>query len=196
VFKKPHSKTPPNLPNFKVGYARVSTDEQCLDLQLDALKAAGCHQIYQEKASGKNTDRPELSNCLKALRPGDTLVVWKLDRLGRSLIDLVNIINILPERGVNFESLTEKLDTSSSTGQLIFHVFAAMADFERSVIKERTIAGLAAAKKKGRIGGRPRKLSPEKLNDARKMIESGMTFKTVAELFEVSKTTLWSRLRG
>jgi DNA invertase Pin-like site-specific DNA recombinase len=148
---------------LKIGYARCSTEDQNLTLQLDALKAAGCKKIYNEKVGGKEMERLELTNCLKALRPGDTLVVWKLDRLGRSLIDLVSIVNNLPKLEVAFESLTEKIDTSTTTGQLIFHIFAALADYERTLIRERTMAGLAAARKRGNIGGRPPILTIKKI---------------------------------
>jgi DNA invertase Pin-like site-specific DNA recombinase len=181
--------------SWKIGYARVSTLDQNLDLQLEDLKLAGCERIYQEKASGKTTDRPQLDNCLKALRPGDKLVVWKLDRLGRSLPDLVKIVSGLAENGVFFESLTEKLDTGSVTGTLIFHIFAALADFERGLIQERTIAGLEAARKRGRIGGRPKKLTDKKLADARQMVEGGMTMQRAADLLGVSKSTISLRLK-
>lgn len=194
LSKKPDSKT--KFSGWKIGYARVSTQDQNLDLQLNELKQVGCERIYQEKASGKSADRPELESCLKALRPGDKLVVWKLDRLGRSLPDLVKIVTGLAENGVLFESLTEKLDTGSATGTLIFHIFAALADFERGLIRERTIAGLEAARKKGHIGGRPRKLTPKKLADAKKMVEAGMTMQRVAELLGVSKSTISLRLKG
>jgi DNA invertase Pin-like site-specific DNA recombinase len=143
---------------MRIGYARVSTDDQTLDLQRDALKRAKCRQIYEEHASGKTALRPELEACLKSLRKGDILVVWRLDRLGRSLGDLIQLTTELRSRGVNFESLTEKIETGSSTGKLIFHVFASLAEFERNLIRERTLAGLRAARARGRNGGRPRKL--------------------------------------
>ncbi len=142
-----------------IGYARVSTHEQNLDLQLDALKQAGAEQIYTEQASGKSStksDRPELDHCLRALRAGDTLIVWRLDRLGRNLHDLVGIINALEARGVGFRSLAEAIDATGPAGRLILHVFAAMAEFERGLIHERTMAGLKAARSRGRVGGRPR----------------------------------------
>jgi hypothetical protein len=128
--------------NQRIGYARVSTDDQNLDLQRDALQQAGCSTIYEEAASGKSTARPELEQCRKALRAGDTLVVWRLDRLGRSLPDLVQIVADLEQRGVHFESLTEKIETGNAAGKLQFHVFAALAEFERGLIRERTRAGL------------------------------------------------------
>src|ERR1035437_11090455 len=142
-----------------VGYARVSTAEQNLDSQLDALKRAQCKRIYEEHASGRNSERTELVNCLKALRAGGVLVVWRLDRLGRNLPDLVRIAGELEHRKVGLESITEKIETVSSTGKLVFHVFAALAEFERNVIRGRTVAGLKAARARGRLGGRPEKLS-------------------------------------
>lgn len=140
---------------MKVGYARVSTQDQNLDLQVDALKAAGCEVIYQEKASGKNMDRPELKNLMAALQPGHSLVVWKLDRLGRSLKDLIDQVASLGKQQVAFISLKENIDTSTATGELIFHVFGALAQFERALTIERTQAGLKAARLRGKKGGRP-----------------------------------------
>ncbi|EIS1986554.1 recombinase family protein, partial [Salmonella enterica] len=152
--------------NQRIGYARVSTDDQNLHLQRDALVAAGCEIIYEDKASGKSTARPELDNCLKALRPGDTLVVWRLDRLGRSLGDLVKVVtNLIDERGVGFLSLQEQIETNSASGKLIFHVFAALAEFERNLISERTRAGLDAARARGRKGGRKPKLAPKDIRE-------------------------------
>jgi DNA invertase Pin-like site-specific DNA recombinase len=145
----------------RIGYARVSTDDQHLDLQRDALTKAGCGVVYEEKASGKSADRPELAQALKALRAGDTLTVWRLDRLGRSLPDLVCIVFGLEQRGIGFESLTERIDTTSATGRLTFHLFAALAEFERNLIRERTQAGLAAARARGRKGGRRPKLDAQ-----------------------------------
>lgn len=147
---------------MRIGYGRVSTDDQHLDLQRDALRAAGCEAIYEEAASGKTATRPELEQCLKALRTGDTLVVWRLDRLGRNLADLVRIVTELKERGVAFESLTERIETISAAGTLVFHVFGALAEFERALIRERTRAGLAAARARGRKGGR-KPVPPEKI---------------------------------
>ncbi len=138
-----------------IGYARVSTLEQNLDLQRDALAKAGCEQTFEDKESGAKTERPGLARALEALRPGDTLVVWKLDRLGRSLKHLVETVQNLNERGVGFKSLQENIDTTTSGGKLVFHVFAALAEFERGIIQERTQAGLAAARARGRHGGRP-----------------------------------------
>lgn len=139
-----------------IGYARVSTLEQNLDLQKDALQQAGCKQIFEDKISGVKIEREGLVKALAALREGDTLVVWKLDRLGRSLKHLVQTVHILQEAGIGFKSLQENLDTTSSGGKLIFHIFAALAEFERDIIRERTNAGLSAARARGRQGGRPK----------------------------------------
>ena len=141
---------------MKIGYARVSTSGQDTALQIDALKKASCDLIYEEKASGAKKDRVELEQCLKSLRSGDVLVVWKLDRLGRSLQHLLDVINNLDERSIGFRSLTESIDTTTTTGKLIFNIFGSLAEFERALIKDRVIAGLESARKKGRVGGRPR----------------------------------------
>src|SRR3954469_25971878 len=138
-----------------IGYARVSTGEQTLDLQLDALQKAGCGKVYRETASGAKAERPVLEEVLGYLRPGDTLVVWRLDRLGRSLKHLIEVVAGLAERGVGFKRLTEQIDTTPPGGKLIFHVFGALAEFERDLIRERTHAGLAAARARGKRGGRP-----------------------------------------
>ena len=174
-----------------VGYARVSTEEQDTRLQLDALTGAGCERIYQEAASGNNRERPELAKCLDALRSGDTLTVWRLDRLGRSLKDLVGMVSDLEARGVAFSSLNEAIDTGSAGGKLIFHVFAALAEFERSLIRERTRAGLAAARARGRKGGRPRKMSADQVRKAKAMLlDPYMTKGEVARHFKVTRMTL------
>jgi DNA invertase Pin-like site-specific DNA recombinase len=156
--------------NQRIGYARVSTDDQHLDLQRDALQQAGCSVIYEEAASGKSAARPELEQCRKALRAGDTLVVWRLDRLGRSLHDLVQRAAELEQRGVHFESLTEKIETGSASGKLQFHVFAALAEFERGLIRERTQAGLAAARARGRAGGRKPKLDDQQVREIKALL--------------------------
>ena len=140
---------------MKIGYARVSTEDQNLDMQIDAPKEAKCDHIYEEKMSGKINDRPALEKALNFMRKGDTLVVWKLDRLGRSLRHLIEVINNLMDGGMYFMSLQENIDTTSTSGKLIFHIFAALAEFEREIISERTKAGLKAAKSRGRYGGRP-----------------------------------------
>src|SRR3954462_5866786 len=149
-----------------VGYARVSTQDQTLALQQDALTTASCERIFSDTISGAKADRPGLEQALAYVRTGDTLVVWKLDRLGRSLPHLIATIAALQERGIGFRSLTEQIDTTTSGGKLIFHVFAALAEFERDIIRERTQAGLIAARARGRKGGRPRAAG---LNDPRKM---------------------------
>jgi DNA invertase Pin-like site-specific DNA recombinase len=150
-----------------IGYARISTLDQTLALQQDALNAAGCEQLYTDTASGARTDRPGLAQALSHLRSGDTLVVWRLDRLGRSLAHLIETIKELEGRGVHFRSLQEQLDTGTSGGKLVFHVFGALAEFERDLIRERTHAGLAAARARGRVGGRPRKLSAKQVEHLR-----------------------------
>lgn len=178
--------------NQKIGYARVSTDDQHIELQRDALFAAGCSTIYEDKASGKDTIRPELSNCLKALRPGDILVVWRLDRLGRSLGDLVNIVSSLEEQGVGFESLQEKIETTNASGKLVFHLFSALAEFERNLISERTKAGLSAARARGRKGGRKPKLSPSQIRNIRTLLKDPSTcVSEVAKEYGVSRTTIY-----
>ena len=153
-----------------IGYARVSTHDQNLDSQLDALQKADCEQIFQEKITGKTKDRPELISCLKALRKGDVLIVWKLDRLARSLKDLVEIITDLNQREIGFKSLTEAIDTTSATGRLVFHIFGALAEFEHSLIRERTIAGLDAARARGRKGGRKPSMSVKDIKKAQAML--------------------------
>ena len=146
-----------------VGYARVSTTEQVLDLQTDALLSAGCEKIFSDTISGVKTDRPGLSQALEFCREGDTFVVWKLDRLGRSLKHLIETVEDLKNRGIGFKSIQEAIDTSTPTGKLYFHVFCALAEFERDLIKERTLAGLEAARARGRKGGRRRVISESKI---------------------------------
>lgn len=146
-----------------VGYARISTTEQNLDLQIDALNKAGCEKIFTDTISGSKADRPGLNEALLYVRSGDVLVVWKLDRLGRSLKHLIDTVQALTAREIEFKSLQENLDTTSSTGKLLFHIFGSMAEFERDLIRERTLAGLAAARARGRLGGAPKKLSPGKI---------------------------------
>jgi DNA invertase Pin-like site-specific DNA recombinase len=156
-----------------LGYARVSTTDQHPQLQVDALQAAGCYRVFTETASGAHTDRPVLEQLLDQLRPGDTLVVWKLDRLGRSLRHLVDTVTGLADRGVGFRSLQEAIDTTTPGGKLVFHVFAALAEFERDLVRERTTAGLASARARGRRGGRPSVLTGHKLHVALEMYASG-----------------------
>jgi len=180
-----------------IGYARVSTGEQTLDLQLDALHAAGCGTVYEETASGAKADRPVLEDVFGYLRPGDTLVVWRLDRLGRSLKHLIEVVATLAERGVGFKSLTEQIDTTTPGGKLIFHVFGALAEFERDLIRERTQAGLAAARARGRLGGRPRKLADAKqLELARTLYAGGKTdIATICQTLGISRATLYRALK-
>ena len=178
----------------RIGYARVSTDDQNLDLQLDALHKAGIgdDRLYSDTASGRDAERKELAACLKALREGDTLVVWRLDRLGRSLPDLVRIVGELEQKGVSFESLTEKIETGSAAGKLVFHVFAALAEFERNLIRERTRAGLVAARARGRAGGRKPKLSAAQIKEINEMVGAQkLPIGRIAELYGVSRTTIY-----
>jgi DNA invertase Pin-like site-specific DNA recombinase len=168
------------------------TGGQTPDLQLDALKRAKCGKIYEERASGKNTIRPELDACLKSLRGDDTLVIWRLDRLGRSLGDLIELTNELQSRSIDLESLTEKLGTGSPTGKLVFHVFAALAEFERNLIRERTLAGLKAARARWRQGGRPRKLQPKEQKTIRALLKTTeVSVQEIATRFGVSRSTLY-----
>lgn len=178
--------------NHKIGYARVSSTDQNLDLQLDALNKSGCMQIYEEKASGKSVDRPELTNCLKALRKGDTLTVWRLDRLGRSLPDLVRIVTDLEQQGIGFESITEQIETRSAAGKLIFHIFASLADFERNLIRERTKAGLSAARARGRVGGRKPKLDEKQKSEIRTLMANpAIRIRDIAKRYGVCRSTLY-----
>lgn len=177
-----------------IGYARVSTADQCADLQLDALKAAGCERVFMEKASGASRDRAQLKAALRALKPGDSLVVWKLDRLARSIRQLIDTIERLEHRDIGFKSLTEAIDTTTSSGRLVFHIMAAMAEFERSIIRERTLAGLAAARERGRVGGRRRKLSDSDLIRARADRAAGVTVPDLACRYGVGVSTLYRQL--
>ncbi len=178
--------------NQRIGYARVSTDDQHLDLQRDALTRARCGTIYEEEKKKKNAARPELEQCRKALRAGDTLVVWRLDRLGRSLPDLVQIVADLERQGVGFESLTEKIETGSAAGKLVFHVFAALAEFERGLIRERTQAGLAAARARGRVGGRKPKLDDQQVREIKALLrDPDIQVADVARRYGVSRTTIY-----
>ncbi|MGI5510506.1 recombinase family protein [Streptomyces sp. CA-106131] len=179
------------------GYARVSTDDQEAQLQSDALKAAGCVRVWEDKASGKNTDRPQLAAMLDHLREGDTLCVWKLDRFARSLIDLVTMVDALRERRIGFKVLTGALaniDTSTPDGRLMLQVIGAMAEFERSLIKERTRAGLDAAKAQGRTGGRPSVVSEDVLAVARARKAKGESVSTIAKALGISRATLYRHL--
>jgi len=179
-----------------IGYARVSTTDQNADLQTDALERAGCKRIFTERLSGARADRPALREALATIRRGDTLVVWRLDRLARSVAHLIEIVQDLESGGAGFSSLTENIDTKSSGGKLVFHVFAALAEFERQLIRERTAAGLKAARDRGRVGGRPRVLTGEKLAAAKKLLKSGMSPRDVAAAVGVSPATLYRRVSG
>ena len=180
-----------------VGYARVSTHEQNPDLQLDALRAAGCEKVFIEKASGAQRDRPELKAALAYMRERDVLVVWKLDRLARSVKQLIETVENLDARGAGFRSLTEAIDTTTAGGRLVFHIFGALAEFERSIIRERTKAGLDAARARGRTGGRPPALIADDLNAARALLsDPNITVVEVANRLGVSPSTLYRHLPG
>ena len=175
-----------------IGYARVSTGEQNLDLQIDALQGAGCGKVFSDEASGVKAERPGLQGALDYLREGDTLVVWRLDRLGRSLKDLVQRVEDLHQRQVGFRSLQESIDTTSAGGKFQFHVFSALAEFERDLIRERTQAGLRAARARGRMGGRPKEMTPEKLEMAvRLMKDPEVPIGAICRTLGVSKSTLY-----
>jgi DNA invertase Pin-like site-specific DNA recombinase len=179
----------------RIGYARVSTDDQNLDLQRDALTKSGCEVIYDEKVSAKSKLRGELEHCRKALRKGDTLVVWRLDRLGRSLTDLVKTISELEANEITFESLTEQIDTGCASGKLQFHVFAALAEFERNLIRERTLAGLKSARARGRTGGRKPKLNEKQIREIRALLtDPSARVNDIALRYGVSRTTLYKHV--
>ena len=178
-----------------LGYARVSTSEQNASLQLDALRSAGCIKVFTDKASGSLDRRPQLDRLLDQLRPGDTIVVWRLDRLGRSLKHLIHVVEDLAEMKVGFRSLTEGMDTTTSGGKLVFSIFGALAEFERSLIRERTMAGLAAARSRGRVGGRPPVMTPEKIKVARDLYRArDLTVEEIANTIGVSRKTVYRHL--
>src|SRR5687768_14213779 len=180
---------------MKIGYARASTREQDLALQIDALTKEGCEKIFQEKAPGAQRDRPELKAALSYMREGDILVVWKLDRLARSMKQLIETVEDFERRGVGLKSLQDPIDTSSPSGKLVFHIFAALAEFERGVIWDRTHAGLKSARERGRIGGRPRLLSDRDLQDAKALLKDpAITVAEVAKRLGVSLSTLYNHL--
>lgn len=180
---------------MKIGYARVSTNDQNTNLQIDALQKTGCEKIFEEKASGAQRERPELKAALEFARKGDTIVVWKLDRLARSLKQLIETVEDLEKREIGFQSLTEAIDTSTSGGRLIFHIFASLAEFERNIIRERTKAGLVAAKARGKTGGRPPKLSDKEIEMAKTMLANPeITASEVAKKMGVSFATLYRYL--
>lgn len=181
---------------MRIGYARVSTLDQNPDLQEQKLREAGCERVVVERASGAKADRPELTRLLdEILRPGDTLVVWKLDRLARSLKHLIETAEMLKGRGIGFVSLTDAIDTASPGGMLVFHVLGAIAEFERALIRERTKAGLAEARRRGRKGGRPKGMTPKDVAAARAMLKvEDVTAAEVAKRFGVSRGTLYRHL--
>lgn len=181
------------MKNMQIGYVRVSTNDQNTDLQWQALERAGCEQIYEEKMSGTVANRPALKKLLKALNEGDTLVVWKLDRLGRSMRNLMLLVDELRQRGIHFKSLTDSIDTSSPMGRFIFHIMSALAEMERELIVERTRAGLAVAREKGRIGGRRPKLTAEQWAQAGRLISNGVERKQVAIIYDVAVCTLYKK---
>ena len=176
---------------MNIGYARVSTDEQNLDLQRDALKKADCTLIFEEQVSGTKDRRPELEQALSHLRVGDTLVVWRLDRLGRSLRHLIDTVNSLAERGVGFKSLSESIDTTTSGGKLVFHIFGALAEFEREIIRERTKAGLEAARARGRYGGLKHKLTPKQVEMVRQLWATNTPVKEICDTLGISRATFY-----
>ena len=174
-----------------IGYARVSTADQNLTLQLDALKKAGCEEVHQDEMSGTRVDRPGLKDALSHLREGDTLVVWKLDRLGRGVKGLVDLVTELEGRKIHFHSITDQINTSTAAGRFFFHVMASLAQMERELIIERTRAGLAAARRQGRVGGRKRQMTESKMDAARKLLVAGKPPKDVAKDLGVSVPTLY-----
>lgn len=185
---------------MKIGYARVSTQEQSLALQLDALQQAGCRKVYEEVISGARVERPVLQDMLTHLREGDVLMIWKLDRLGRSLRHLIEVVTDLAQRDIGFKSLQESLDTTTSSGKLVFHMFGALAAFERDLIRERTHAGLVAARARGRLGGRPRGLSTpaEATALAAETLyrEGQLSVRQIAAKLNIAKSTLYVYLRA
>ncbi len=180
---------------MKIGYARVSTVDQNLGLQLDALKQAGCEKVITDQMSGSVALRPGLTQVKELLREGDTLVIWRFDRLGRSLKDLIIWASRLEERGIGLVSLQEAIDTTTSTGKLVFHIFGALAEFERNLIRERTMAGLSAARARGRLGGRPKVLSAEQQHLLRRLYaDESYSITTICWMLNISKPTLYKYL--
>ncbi len=178
--------------NQTLGYARVSTADQNPDLQVDELTAAGCHRIFVDHASGAGAERPQLAQALDHLRSGATLAVWRLDRLARSLRDLIEVVTTLEQRGVGFRSLHERVDTTSPGGRLVFHLFGALAEFERDLIRERSLAGLAAARARGRNGGRPTVMTPVKIARARELYDQrDLTVMEIAKALGVSRASIY-----
>lgn len=180
-----------------IGYARVSTADQYLGMQEDALKSAGCEDIFKDIVSGAKTARPGLHSAISHLRKGDTLVVWRLDRLGRSLAHLIETVKELNDKGIGFKSLQENIDTTTSGGQLIFHIFGALAQFERELIRERTQAGLKAARVRGRMGGRPVQLNTQEIRKLKKHYDKGdLSVMEICKLFNITKPTLYRYLKN
>jgi len=174
-----------------IGYARISTQDQTLALQRDALEKAGCEKIFTDRVSGTKQERKGLTEALSHVREGDTLVVWRLDRLGRSLRHLIDTITDLGERGIGFRSLTENIDTTTSGGKLVFHIFGSMAEFEREIIRERTLAGLASARSRGRKGGRPKALTDKEIQQVRELYQSNaLPVEDICRRFNITRMTL------
>jgi DNA invertase Pin-like site-specific DNA recombinase len=178
-----------------IGYARVSTQEQTLNLQKDALQQSGCAKIFTDTASGAKAERRGLEEALNYVRKGDTLVVWRLDRLGRSLPHLITTMTDLEERGIGFKSLTENIDTTTSGGKLIFHIFGALAEFERNLIRERTQAGLTAARARGKKGGRPKAITVQKRSIAQELYDTGHPIMDICRTLKISRATLYRSIR-
>ena len=183
-----------DLVNERYGYARVSRTDQTLAGQTDALSAAGCTRIWTDTASGATTSRPQLDDLMSHLRQGDVLTVWRFDRIGRSLPHLLSVVDELQARGVEFVSLNEKIDTTTTSGKLVFTIFGAIAEFERNLIRERTQLGLAAAREQGRTGGRPPKMTPAKVRQAKRMRGDGVAMREIAEVLGVGRATLYRHI--
>ncbi|GKX53621.1 recombinase family protein [Budvicia aquatica] len=177
-----------------IGYVRVSTNDQQTDLQREALNRANCELIFEDKISGSKSERPGLKRLLKVAKEGDTVVVWKLDRLGRSVRHLITLVSDLKNRGIHFKSITDSIDTGSAAGRFFFHVMSALAEMERELIIERTLAGLAVARSQGRIGGRPRRLSEAQIEQSGRLLEKGHTRRELALIYDVSLATIYKYL--
>ena len=177
-----------------IGYTRISTDDQVTDLQEDALQEAGCERIFSDRISGASQDRPGLTDLLSYIRPGDTLVVWRLDRLGRSLSHLISLAQDLERRGAGLRSLNEAIDTTTPNGKLVFHLFSSLAQFEREIIRQRVAAGLEAAKRRGRVGGRPTVVTESKAQAISAMMKQGATAKEICLALSISKATLYRHM--
>lgn len=180
--------------NMMIGYARVSTVDQNLELQIQELEKTGCEKIYREHISGRKEDRPELTKVLDDLRKGDALVVWKLDRLARTVKQLIAIVEELSNKGINFISITDKIDTSTTAGKFFFHVMSALAEMEANLIRERTMAALAVAKSQGRVGGRKKLMTDSKIESAKKLLSDGIAAREVAKNLGISIATLYRHI--